>query len=138
DFSRLAFYVLLISSLIVGIRCSGAVTGERERQTWEALLLTPLAIRELIHGKLGGILGATYPYLLAYAVPAVTMALVLDPEELWWTLPGLLATWTAMSFAGAVGIWCSARYASSWRSLVGTLAISSGFGLVLLISSLLA
>src|SRR5438105_3153832 len=52
-----AFYVqsvvaLLVATLLVGLRCSGAVTGERERQTWEALLLTPLPVQHLIRGKL--------------------------------------------------------------------------------------
>ena len=35
--------VLVVASLVIGIRCSGAISGEREKQTWEALLLTPLA-----------------------------------------------------------------------------------------------
>lgn len=138
EFARLAIYVFLISGLVVGIRCSGAVTGERERQTWEALLLTPLAVRELIHGKLWGILGASYPYLLAYAVPAIVVGTLYDPSELWWTVPGLLATGLGMYFAGAAGMWCSARYTNSWRSLVGTLAISSGIGVVVLLASFLA
>ncbi|HWG47832.1 MAG TPA: ABC transporter permease subunit, partial [Gemmataceae bacterium] len=49
--------VMLLASLVVGIRCSGAITGERERQTWEALLLTPLTAKQLIRGKLWGIMG---------------------------------------------------------------------------------
>ena len=38
--------VLLLASMIVGVRCSGAVTGEpRACKSWEALLLTPLTSR---------------------------------------------------------------------------------------------
>ena len=42
--------------MVVGIRCSGAISGERERLTWEALLLTPLETRYLVRGKLRGIM----------------------------------------------------------------------------------
>src|SRR5438067_13020996 len=33
---------LFLTSLVAGVRTSGAVTGERERQTWDSVLLTPL------------------------------------------------------------------------------------------------
>ena len=57
---------LLLATLVVGVRCSGAITGEREKGTWEALLLTPLSAKSMIHGKLWGIMGASYWYLVAY------------------------------------------------------------------------
>jgi hypothetical protein len=122
--------VMLVASLVVGVRCSGAVSGERERQTWEALLLTPLETRELIRGKLWGIIGASYPYLLAYAVPAVLLSLLgdvgADVGAVAWTLIWLGVTWLATYYMGAAGLWCSTRSRSSWRSLLGTL----GFGYV--------
>ena len=43
----------------------------------------------------------------------------------------LLGCWTAMYFMVAAGIWCSVRSVSSWRSLLGTLAIGYGGGLAL-------
>lgn len=132
-----AFYVqgviaLLAAALLIGLRCSGAVTGERERQTWEALLLTPLAVRHLIRGKLWGIIGASYPYLLAYAVPALALALVGGWEATFWTVLLLGVTWLAMAFVGAAGLWCSVRAKSSWRSLLGTTLIGYGGGFFLL------
>src|SRR5262245_66316966 len=73
---------MLLASLLVGIRCSGAVSGEREKQTWEALLLTPLTSRQLIRGKLWGIMGASLIYVLAYAVPALLLSLAGSASEL--------------------------------------------------------
>src|SRR6266478_514538 len=67
---------IFLASLVVGIRCSGAISGERERLTWEALLLTPLETRHLVRGKLRGIMGASYPYLRVYAVPAVILSVL--------------------------------------------------------------
>lgn len=121
-----AIAAMLIGSLIVGIRCSGAVSGEREGQTWEALLLTPMQTRELIHGKLWGIIGASVPYLVAYAVPAFILSVLGGFFAAFWTVLGIGVTTLAMYYVGAAGLWCSVRSKSSWRSLLGTL----GFGYV--------
>ncbi len=121
-----AVAVLLLSSLMVGIRCSGAISGEREKQTWEALLLSPLSEHQLIRGKLSGILGASYLYLFACAVPALALSVLGGFWAVFWSALGLAVTWLAMRYLGAAGIWCSGRSKSSWRSLLGTL----GFGYV--------
>lgn len=82
-FFLLGGIVLVLACLVVGIRCSGTVSGEREKQTWEALLLTPLANQQLIRNKLWGILGAAVPYVLAYMVPALTLAAIVGPPQGW-------------------------------------------------------
>jgi len=115
---------MLMASLIVGIRTSGAVSGEREQQTWEALLLTPLETKQLIRGKLWGILGAAIPYLIAYALPAVTLSLAGGFQSVFWTVLWLGVTFLAMYYLGAAGIFASVRSRSSWRSMLGAL----GFG----------
>jgi ABC-type transport system involved in multi-copper enzyme maturation permease subunit len=114
---------MLVATFLIGVRCSGAVTGERERLTWEALLLTPLPVQHLIRGKLWGILGASSPYLLAYAVPAVTLSVLGGPWAICWTGVWLAVSLLAMAFVGAAGLWCSVRAKSSWRSLLGTVLI---------------
>jgi ABC-type Na+ efflux pump permease subunit len=116
--------VMLVAGLVIAIRCSGAVTGEREKGTWEALLLTPLETRQLIRSKLWGIIGASLPYLAAYAVPALALAALGGGGPLFWTAVWLGVTLLAMVFVGAAGLWCSVRSKSSWRSLLGTLGIT--------------
>lgn len=136
--------VMLLASMLIGVRCSGAVSGERERQTWEALLLTPLTVRQMIRGKLWGIMGSSYPYLFAYAIPAVPLSLLggipalymgtywlVMFSELLWTVIWLGVTLLAMYFIGAVGIWCSSRYTTSWRSMFWTLGIGYVGGFLL-------
>src|SRR5262245_14162605 len=88
-FFLLGGIVLVLACLVVGIRCSGTVCGEREKQTWEALLLTPLANQQLIRNKLWGILGAAVPYVLAYMVPALVLAALVGPPQ-GWLLLGLV------------------------------------------------
>jgi ABC-type transport system involved in multi-copper enzyme maturation permease subunit len=127
---------LLVAALLVGLRCSGAVTGERERQTWEALLLTPLPVQHLIRGKLWGIIGASYPYLLSFAVPALALSVFGGWNPFFWTVVLLAVTWLSMAFVGAAGLYCSVRAKSSWRSLLGTVLIGYGGGFFLLVVAL--
>ncbi len=88
-FFLLGGIVLVLACLVVGIRCSGTISGEREKQTWEALLLTPLANQQLIRNKLWGILGAAVPYVLAYMVPALALAAVVGPPQGWLLFGGV-------------------------------------------------
>jgi ABC-type Na+ efflux pump permease subunit len=126
-----AILAMLIASLVVGIRCSGTITTEREKQTWEALLLTPLSARSIIRGKLWGVMGASYWYLLAYGAPAVTLSVLGGPLALAFTVLWLAATVLAMYFIGAAGLWCSVRAANSWRSLLQTLVAGYVTGLAI-------
>jgi ABC-type transport system involved in multi-copper enzyme maturation permease subunit len=126
------FAVLVLASMVVGIRASGAVTGERERQTWDSLLLTPLETWEIIYDKVMGALDTLYPYLLAFGLPAVGLSFKAGPSAVTYTLSMLWLTWASMYYMGATGIWCSVRSGSSWRSLVTTLATGYGYGFVVL------
>jgi ABC-type transport system involved in multi-copper enzyme maturation permease subunit len=130
-FRNQAMIVMLLASLVVAIRCSGTISGEREKHTWEALLLTPLETRQIVRGKLWGIIGASHPYIIAYAIPTMLLSMLGGPMALTWTLIWLGTTWLAMYYVGAAGIWCSARTKSSWRSLVGTLGLCYVGGFVL-------
>jgi ABC-type transport system involved in multi-copper enzyme maturation permease subunit len=125
--------VMLLAGLIMAVRCSGAVTGEREKNTWEALLLTPLETRQLIRSKLWGIIGASWPYLLAYLVPALMCALIGGPACVVVTLLWFAVTWLAMGYVGGAGLWCSVRSKNSWRSLLSTLGIAYVGGFLLFI-----
>jgi len=163
-----AMVLLVLLSLWVGVRASGTVVGERERQTWDGLLVTPISPRDLVMGKYRGIVAAARPHLLgAYLALAASATVILTPEPqaalivlpaaallatvIAWRVPrtrpwpwvllavftagfagmpavmftavGLGATWAAIEFLGAVGIWWSVRASGSWRSLLGTVVI---------------
>jgi hypothetical protein len=136
---------LLLFTLIVGIRCSGSITGERERQTWEAVLLTPLSAKQIVRDKLWGVLGACNWYLLAYAAPAVVLSALGGLGALFLTLLALAVTLLAMYFIGAVAISSSVRSRTSWGALLVTLlaggavsvatvpAIFVAYGIILLV-----
>lgn len=122
---------MLVGGLIVGIRCSGAFIAEREKHTWDAILLTPLTAREIVSAKLWGILGASYWYFVAYAAPAIALSTLSGPLGFAYTLLWLGATVLGMYLIGATGLWCSVHATSSWRSLLNTVLIGYLGGLAI-------
>jgi hypothetical protein len=115
--------MLFLTALMVGVRAAAAISGERESRTWEALLLTPLSTRELIDGKVRGIVQSALPYLAAYALAAILLAWLAGPRELQVTLLTLLPAYPTMWVAAAVGSNQSARAADSWRSILATVRL---------------
>jgi ABC-type transport system involved in multi-copper enzyme maturation permease subunit len=147
DFYWLNVGAMFFFSLLIGIRCSGAVCGERERKCWDALLLTPLTEKELINGKLWGIINTCWPYYIAFLVPTLWGACLSDLSS--WYFSGnphfgaiaFTVIWAgvtclAMYFVGASGIWCSTRSKGTWRALLFTILWSYvGACVVLVVAS---
>jgi ABC-type transport system involved in multi-copper enzyme maturation permease subunit len=170
------WFAIGLLTLMVGVQASGAISGEREQVTWDGLLASPMTFREILNGKLRGIMGAAWPYLITYLLAsaavaawaehestpflisfgAVTIALALlagwlAPKFGRWiqialvlawglmgNLPVMLAlavttviAWLAMEFFASIGIWCSVRCTSSWRSLLLTIVLGYVGGTVL-------
>jgi ABC-type transport system involved in multi-copper enzyme maturation permease subunit len=123
--------VTLLASLVVGIRCSGSIATEREKATWEAVLLTPMTAKQIVRGKLWGVMGASVWYLLAYAAPALSLSAFGGPLALFYTVMWFGVTVLAMYFIGAAGLWCSVKARDSWRSLLHTMGLGYLGGLVL-------
>src|SRR5205823_4152960 len=95
---------LVITAIGVGIRASGSIAGERENRTWEGLLITPLPSKQLIRGKIWGIIDSARPYLLAYFIPAILVSAFCGPFALYWTLYWWALTWLAIYFMAGTGI----------------------------------
>jgi ABC-type transport system involved in multi-copper enzyme maturation permease subunit len=122
---------VLATTLIVTVRAAGAVTGERERDTWDSLRLSPLEGREFLNGKLRGIFDSVLPYFAAYALPAALISLPGGPGALFATVASLLIVWPLMYYAACCGLTASALGRSTWRSLLSTLFMVFVTGVVL-------
>jgi len=105
-FSTIVLLEIFMVTFITPAFTAGAISGERERKTYEILRTTLLPARRLVLGKLGAAL--TYMVLLILtAVPMESVAFVLGgvvAEEL--ALALLLLLVTAFSFA-ALGLFFS-------------------------------
>ena len=54
-FSSTVFLLLFITSFISPSFTAGAIAGEKERKTYEILLITPMRARQIVAGKLGSV-----------------------------------------------------------------------------------
>src|SRR5947208_3454287 len=109
---------------MAAIRASGSITGEKEKGTWLTLMVTPLSTPEVIAGKMHGIFWDCVPYIAAHVCATMPLALLLGHWPIIWTILWAAVMLLALLWCGAVGLWCSARSASSWRSLLTTLTLS--------------
>jgi hypothetical protein len=112
---------LVVAALVVVVRCAAAVTGERERQTWESLQLTPIDGPTYLGGKLLGLRDAVVPYYLAYAAPALLASLLGGVAAVLATVCGLLLAWPLIYYAATCGLRASVLAPSTWRSMVTAL-----------------
>src|SRR5207248_3004098 len=108
--------LILVVGLLVSVRSSGAISGEREKATWDGLLTTPLEPRDLIRGKLWGIIDSIKPYLGAYLVGALIWAVPNGGFAVYSTVLCWSATWLILYFQAANGVYWSARSPNSWQS----------------------
>lgn len=115
-FSTLSTGAVLLLALITPALTTGAISGERERRTFDLLLVTRASALGLVAGKLLGAL-AYILFLLAAALPAFAVVYLfggVPPLYLGMTLA--VAAVTAVSFA-ALGLLLSAIFR---RTLLAT------------------
>ena len=110
-------YVTGLIGLIIG---ADSISGDRERGTLEALLLTPASRRQLLLGKfLAGL--SPWPLALLIAVPFFLMLAQGDPifgQALYWG--SIIGTLLAIGFTGLgmlVSFWCNSNRVSFFVSL---------------------
>jgi ABC-type transport system involved in multi-copper enzyme maturation permease subunit len=112
----------------VGLRAAVSISSERERDTWDSLLTSPLTGREIVTGKVWGSLHAIV-WLMGAAVLAWTWALVWGA-----TSAGEYGAWLSRLiiqglFLAALGV----RASLVGRTATGTLTITVGSWLAMLI-----
>jgi ABC-type transport system involved in multi-copper enzyme maturation permease subunit len=125
SFAGLGLVVVLLAGLAVNVRAAGTVSGEREKGTWDMLLLAGLGPRAMLRSKLLGIIEATYPYLIAYAAPAALLGALGGALPTLAVLGCLAITWPSMYLSGAMALERSSRYPSAWKSMLDSLPLTA-------------
>lgn len=128
-FVRIAGTVVgVLALLAVGVRAAGSYSGERERQTLDSLLTTPMDSTPMLLGKwLGSICSVRLAWLWLGLIWGIGLAL--GGLSLW-ALPLLIVTWGVFAaFMATLGLWFSVMSRSSLRATLWTLLTTAGVGL---------
>ena len=117
--------VACLTLLGVAFRASGSVTGERDRQTLDSLLTSPLETRDILYGKwLGSVLSMRWGWvwlglIWGLAIMARGMHVL--------ALPLLLIGWFVYAaFLASLGLWFSVVSRTTLRANLWTLAAAIG------------
>ncbi len=121
-FSGIVLLELLLVCFIAPAFTVGAISGERERQTYDLLVITMLRPRSIVVGKLGAAL-AYIVLLIIAALPLQSLAFILGGvslAELFIALIGLLVTGLV---SASVGLFFSSLVRSTVLSTVLTYGV---------------
>jgi ABC-type transport system involved in multi-copper enzyme maturation permease subunit len=114
----------------IGLRAAVAISSERERGSWDALLTSPLEGGEIVVGKLAGSLFALR-WLIGSALWAWTVAFLFDAMRLTDFLSHVAGVFIIGAFMAAIGVRTSLAAGTATRAM----AITIGMWLAALITS---
>ncbi len=77
----------MLASVIAGIRGSGAIVNERDRQTWDCLACTPYDFSKIVDDKIAGICQSIWPYFFAIIIPTAAVLSLANLDQLVAALP---------------------------------------------------
>ncbi len=121
---RIATGVLgFLLMMAAAVRGAGAVSGERDRDTWVSLMSTPLTAWEMLRAKwLGCVLGLRRGYALLILVWAITLAVgAVDPPMI---LATVLYTAVFVSAFAWIGVWNSITSRTTLIATIRTIMIA--------------
>jgi len=109
----------VIASLMAPSFAAGAITGEKERQTYEMLLASPMRPGAIVIGKM--VASLTHLGMLIMAsLPIIVLCLPLGGVSLYEVLAAYLGLIVSVILFGAIGVFCSSYFSRTASSLVVT------------------
>lgn len=112
---------------------AGAISGERERQTLDLLLVTRMSPLQVVLGKLGAALGFTLLLMLA-SLPVYSVLFLFGGVALYNLALTAIVYVVTVIFLGSIGIYFSAIFKRTQASVVAS--YGTAFGLILATSVL--
>lgn len=107
----------VIASLMAPSFAAGAITGEKERLTYEMLLASPLRPGAIVLGKM--VASLTHLGMLIMAsLPIIVLCLPLGGVSVYEVLAAYLGLIASVILFGAIGVFCSSYFSRTSNSLV--------------------
>ncbi len=107
----------VIASLMAPSFAAGAITGEKERKTYEMLLASPLRPGAIVLGKMVASLTHLGMLILA-SLPIIVLCLPLGGVSVYEVLAAYLGLIVSVILFGAIGVFCSSYFSRTSSSLV--------------------
>lgn len=107
----------VIASLMAPSFAAGAVSGEKERQTYEMLLASPLRPGAIVLGKMVASL-THLGMLIVGSLPIIVLCLPLGGVSVYEVLAAYLGLIVSVILFGAIGVFCSSYFSRTSSSLV--------------------
>lgn len=116
-FTGLAFLLLLVIAAITPSVTAGEISGEREKQTYEMLLATPLSPGSILWGKL--VAAMSYVFLIIFAaIPMASLVFIYGGVTIRDMLKALGTLIVISVMFGVIGLFFSALLHRSGRATV--------------------
>src|SRR6056297_701279 len=107
----------VIASLMAPSFAAGAISGEKERQTYEMLLASPMRPGAIVLGKMVASLLHLVLLVLA-SLPIIALCLPLGGVSLYEVIAAYFGLLMSVLLFGAIGIFCSSHFTRTSSSLV--------------------
>jgi ABC-type transport system involved in multi-copper enzyme maturation permease subunit len=112
----------VIMCLVIPIMTSGTISGERERQTLDIMLTTPIKPMSIITGKLASAIMTMMMYVLS-TIPIMAIAFVLGGLD-WWVLFAYIGMMLYLGiYVGSIGIFSSSIKKTSIGATITSIVI---------------
>lgn len=115
-----SFVLIRLLVVAIGLRAAISISSERERNTWDSILTSPLEGPEIVRGKLWGSL-YSLRWLLVAALFAWTTALLVGGERIPEFIGKFALTSGMACFITAVGVRASLASGSSTKAIAITI-----------------
>jgi hypothetical protein len=112
-----------VFGLLVSLRACAAMVVEKQRNTFEPLMLTDWTYGQVVNSVCRGILLAYLPYLICYSLTALVVAAFHGPEAVALTLGFVPLVWQTVLWLGLCGLEASRGETSMLRSLFSTVIL---------------
>ncbi len=106
----------------IGLRAAVSIAAERERGTWDALLMSPLEPGEIVRAKLSGSLNALR-WMAGAMVVAWTLAVISGAVGLGDYVEWIAVNATSGAFMAAVGVRCSLSLPTATKAMTWTIGL---------------
>jgi ABC-type transport system involved in multi-copper enzyme maturation permease subunit len=116
-FSALAFVEMVVVCAVTPALTAESISSEKERQTFDLLLATPLNTTSILWGKL--ISALSFVFLLIFAaIPLASLVYLFGGVSIWLMARSLLVLIATTLFLGSLGMFFSALLGRSGRATI--------------------